>query len=351
MSLWVKTTHPLICFRIPESLRSHGLRPQSSSRPWDGTISRFSEFADHVLIGNAIAPITAHGAIQAAMGEKESEEYAAALPSKLTVMTPRQLLELGSVWYLPTQTSTPTEPKAKKGRSHEEYVPGEAPQSQAIVMVGDGYCVINKAPQIPVHATVDNVIENVIFQLKTNNDDCHAVPVQRIDVGTSGLLVVATNRAFAAYFAQLLRRKTKQRTIGNRDITRIYKFSQFLNFTLLMKHKNGLLEVYGPRPSSPMIRRGYVKWKTGRNHQIRGQMAQLGFHLVGDELYGGAAPLSNTTQSVALQCYKIGFWEADYVELWDRRKRRHTTQGVRSERWAEIVLDQAWWAPMLGEKQ
>jgi 23S rRNA-/tRNA-specific pseudouridylate synthase len=73
-----------------------------------------------------------------------------------------------------------------------------------------GFLVIDKPPLVPVHATVDNAVENVVYQIQ------HApLPplryvstTHRVDINTSGLLVVATTKSFAAYFATLLRRKT-----------------------------------------------------------------------------------------------------------------------------------------------
>eukprot|EP00536_Pseudo-nitzschia_multiseries_P006723 jgi/Psemu1/15935/gm1.15935_g len=110
---------------------------------------------------------------------------------------------------------------------------------------GPGYCIIDKPPLIPVHPTIDNAIETVASQLALaledyNNDVAatnataaaaaaaatntqrnetnatteanpsppYLVPVQRIDINTSGLLVLATSPEFAAYFSELLRRKT-----------------------------------------------------------------------------------------------------------------------------------------------
>ena len=107
---------------------------------------------------------------------------------------------------------------------------------------GPGYCIIDKPPIIPVHATVDNAAENVAHQLylalelqekqqdttsfdrEERQDDTtstishsqlpnqeestYLAPVQRLDVNTSGLMVMATSPEFAAYFSQLLRHKT-----------------------------------------------------------------------------------------------------------------------------------------------
>ncbi|KAL9183116.1 hypothetical protein ACHAXT_004903 [Thalassiosira profunda] len=112
-----------------------------------------------------------------------------------------------------------------------------------------GYLIINKPPNIPVHARVDNLLENVASSVgralwvdqrresMLSNADVEAdegvdattmnrnqtkrksrkqkteqliyvATPQRLDQNTSGLLVVATKKSFAAYFAKLLRTKT-----------------------------------------------------------------------------------------------------------------------------------------------
>jgi 23S rRNA-/tRNA-specific pseudouridylate synthase len=117
-----------------------------------------------------------------------------------------------------------------------------------------GFLVINKPMRVPVHMTVDNCRENVQWCVKEarrrrqqqqqqqrrsniarrtrsnggveagtdgdemddgdNADDvldgCYVSTPQRLDQNTSGLLVVATSKAFANYFAGLLRHKTRR---------------------------------------------------------------------------------------------------------------------------------------------
>lgn len=119
-----------------------------------------------------------------------------------------------------------------------------------------GYIIINKPPNIPVHARVDNLLENVASSIgrmlwlerqayPTNGVDDEDTSVivndeynnhtrrrrkqrkqkveplvyvatpQRLDQNTSGLLVVGTKKTFAAYFAKLLRTKTSGQILEN----------------------------------------------------------------------------------------------------------------------------------------
>lgn len=89
-----------------------------------------------------------------------------------------------------------------------------------------------------------------------------------------------------------------------------------------------------------------VELLTGRTHQIRGQLSQSGFPLVGDALYGGAVPMNPTnadfyygTERLALQCCRLQFRDPDIEG--DRM--------IPSERWNNATLDRAWWSLMLEE--
>ena len=127
--------------------------------------------------------------------------------------------------------------------------------SRGIIVFEDeakGFLVINKPPMVPVHSTVDNAIENVVYQIQhatsisatteqqsqatspstsllssLSKADADNLPAftssrdyvsttHRMDVNTSGLLIVATTKPFAAYFAKLLRYKTEQEVRTNR---------------------------------------------------------------------------------------------------------------------------------------
>ena len=109
-----------------------------------------------------------------------------------------------------------------------------------------GWLVLNKPERVPVHGTVDNDRENVAACVRAallrerrqhreprdghvavdarngNGEDEEEVYVstpQRLDQNTSGLLVVATSKDFARYFAALLRAKTERQLRHNTTIT------------------------------------------------------------------------------------------------------------------------------------
>ena len=152
-------------------------------------------------------------------------------------LSPRHLLELGAVWFLeesaPRDLSQTQKPQrlsldnATRTLQETDYLrihhsPRRFPEvynynwtgwhsepDGLVVARGDGFWIIDKPANIPVHPTVDNSLENVAEQIRnTLQSDAYVTTPQRLDQNTSGLFVVARSKVFAAYFAKLLRTKT-----------------------------------------------------------------------------------------------------------------------------------------------
>jgi 23S rRNA-/tRNA-specific pseudouridylate synthase len=180
-----------------------------------------------------------------------------ALPSNAT-LTAQELVELGSIYHLAASAPRHHSHGAKPERleagcmhtvQHGDYLrihfdprrfpiahegdwmipipqstlaPGEESQpidsdqdGPVILGQGEGWLVVNKPAGLPVHPTVDNRLENVVACLgKANPGWSYFTPPQRLDHNTSGLLVISTNKAFAAYYSHLLRYKTSNAVNG-----------------------------------------------------------------------------------------------------------------------------------------
>lgn len=95
-------------------------------------------------------------------------------------------------------------------------------QKPSAIMYDDkedlGFLVVNKPYGVPSHATVDNGVENVLYQLqkqqqheqqeKTSHSTSSLSLPQRLDIETSGLLLVSTKTEFASYMGKLLQQKS-----------------------------------------------------------------------------------------------------------------------------------------------
>ena len=119
--------------------------------------------------------------------------------------------------------------------------------------------------------------------------------------------------------------------------------------------KTGATGGGGPPVDSGAAAEVEVELLTGRTHQIRGQMAALGFPLVGDVQYGGAMASSSSSaenagfasankERLALQCCELEFLDPDFIT-----NRKGEVRGIPSEegRWNRFRLDRAWWTPLI----
>jgi 23S rRNA pseudouridine1911/1915/1917 synthase len=171
-----------------------------------------------------------------------------------------------------------------------------------IVFQNEDFLVVNKPALLPVHPTVDNSIENLLSLLKKKPPG-PIFSLHRLDVETTGLILFAKSESAMRYFHKLFE---------NRNITKIYK-AVVSTGEIPLGHQRHWME---KKPRSPkkirseehlgfqpielnILRHTHfeaqpgtmivdVELLTGKTHQIRSQLAHMGFPLVGDSMYGGA---------------------------------------------------------------
>ena len=449
-----------------------------------------------------------------------------------TNLNAAQLLALGSVWYLPLSSSIKSsidrfDPQSgskptrlniggwnKTIKSGEYFrihfdprrfidtnlydwgtadgLLNETSDKMGVIVARDdeaGYIIINKPCNIPVHARVDNVLENVASSIgrmlwlerresllaNNMNDDIieeqedevvtvgnhtytrrrrrskqrknkvdplvYVATPQRLDQNTSGLLVVGTKKTFAAYFAKLLRTKTSgQLKLGgsntqyssNCGVHKTYKclvcispqastsmaseVNRLKGYTNeIMKHYlepsirapkrfvetlptdvdtdnveawaecllritnvTAVCTVVGNEPSDTLAKSLWgeygkpdecvgmaelvIELLTGRTHQIRGQLAAMGFPLVGDVQYDGAVPNTSKlykerckgrvesfldSERLALQCCSLEFLDPNHEEPSSDNEKQKKSK--RSQRWNKFRLENAFWSPFISQ--
>jgi 23S rRNA pseudouridine1911/1915/1917 synthase len=172
--------------------------------------------------------------------------------------------------------------------------------SRIVVHNGD-FVVVNKPSGVPVHATVDNACENVLYQLS----DFLGTPLyitQRLDTEVSGLLVLAKTKAFQREFNGLLvERKVKKRYRAL--VTAAPALGRYVHYLESSKRspkavhttegpnsQRCALTVLNVRPIRTVSQFDVeIDLETGRTHQIRAQLSAMGSPIVGDALYGSSS--------------------------------------------------------------
>lgn len=192
-----------------------------------------------------------------------------------------------------------------------------------IIEETEHFIILDKPYKVPVHATVDNSRENVIYQVsKILNHPLYVT--HRLDVETTGVLVLAKTKLFQNAFNFLLQtkqvhKKYKALTIQKPPLGIIRHYIQSGQFT----PKLVSLDPIEGWPLCEMIienvvsktlpngSQGYeseIQLITGRTHQIRAQMTGLVGPLFGDSQYGDD---ENKSYPLGLRAYELKFkWPA-----------------------------------------
>lgn len=168
--------------------------------------------------------------------------------------------------------------------------------------------ILNKQPNIVVHPTkshLDDTIGNgVAYYFKSKNIKKKVRFINRLDMGTSGILVIAKN----SFTHQQLSKQMEEDSIEKMYIAVVKG---------VIEVENGVINApIGKKEDEPMIREVMkdgqhaltkykvierysdatlvqVKIETGRTHQIRVHMKYIGHPIIGDILYNKESDLIN----------------------------------------------------------
>ena len=194
-------------------------------------------------------------------------------------------------------------PKTKEIDYYDNYV----------IENNENFLIINKPSGIPVQSGTKS-FKNIIDIIKSSKylKDSKPYIVHRIDKDTSGILIVAKNRKFAQLFTSLFRIRKIHKTYLAITYGKVSKTINTLKDNLvLFENKKKLLQkaithikVINSKENYSLIELNPI---TGRKHQLRKQLLNLGNPIVGDDKYflNGIKRLKNT--GLMLHAYKIKF--------------------------------------------
>ena len=210
-------------------------------------------------------------------------------------------------------------PKKKEISSYDDY----------ILEDNKNFIVINKPIGIPVQSGTKS-FKNIVDILKNTKYFENSKPfiVHRLDKETSGVLIIAKNRKFAQLFTSLFRIRKIHKTYLALVHGKVKKSIKVMKDDLIYYEKNkkiiqkaiSNLKIIKSNESYSFLELNPI---TGRKHQLRKQLLNIGNPIVGDDKYF----LNNKKKikNLMLHAYKIRFminnvqynFKAKYSEIFE----------------------------------
>lgn len=197
------------------------------------------------------------------------------------------------------------------------------PKQIDIVFQNEDFVVANKPSGIPVHATVDNVRDNLIEFLRVQLG-LKLFITHRLDIATSGLILLAKTTEFQAHFNALLKfgkvvKEYRAVVSPNPGASRIEPGRKLIHYmepsprspkTVGLEPKDGwqrcILNILDVHPVDNGALEILIGLETGRTHQIRAQLAYEKWPIVGDISYGSLIEPAHRNQ-IALTSHRLNF--------------------------------------------
>jgi len=188
-----------------------------------------------------------------------------------------------------------------------------------IVYEDEALLVVNKSPNMVVHPTksyTSGTLSNaVMYHYQSKGEKTIIRLVSRLDMNTSGLLVLAKNQFVHAKISKDMKEETYDKYYVAIVEGAFPKDMTLMDFPIYRDKEEPYRRVVDPRGQQSLTKvqvldekNGYsvllLQLLTGRTHQIRVHLSHLGYPILGDELYDGDLSLLSRQ---ALHAVKLSF--------------------------------------------
>ena len=226
--------------------------------------------------------------------------------------------------------------KPSKSNKIEKYKPSNKEKKNYedfIIEDNENFIVINKPSGIPVQSGTKS-FKNIIDILRETKYFLNSKPyiVHRLDKETSGVMIVAKNREYAQLFTSLFRIRKIHKTYlaitqgrVNRDIKILRdELTFYENDKKIVQKAISYIKTIRSNDRNSFLE---LKPITGRKHQLRKQLYNIGHPIIGDNKYSfNNLEKKQKFKNIMLHAYKIRFminnikynFEAKYSEDFSR---------------------------------
>jgi len=182
-----------------------------------------------------------------------------------------------------------------------------------IIDNNDNFIVINKKSGISVQGgtkSKKNLID--IFSKSEIFTNSKPFPVHRLDKDTSGVFIIAKNRETAQLFTSLFRLRKVHKTYLAICHGELLKTSGEWNSDLIRYENNKPIKenartIYKVLDKNSICSLVQMKPITGRKHQLRKQLYEIGHPIYGDQKYNFGYKFKGINKNLMLHSYQLKF--------------------------------------------
>ncbi|MBE6063125.1 MAG: RluA family pseudouridine synthase [Clostridium butyricum] len=193
-----------------------------------------------------------------------------------------------------------------------------------IIYEDEDILVVNKQPYMVVHPTKSyqsgTLANGVINYFQETNQNCIVRLVSRLDMNTSGLIIIAKNQ----YSHGMLSKEMSSNNVGKRYLAIVHGVIKNDSGTIdkpIYRPEGtefGIMRIIDERGQRSITHYKVVerfkdatlvecKLETGRTHQIRVHLSSIGHAIYGDVLYGDGDNENDLINRQALHAYALDF--------------------------------------------
>tara|TARA_B100000780_G_scaffold270089_1_gene229517 strand:- start:310 stop:1224 length:915 start_codon:yes stop_codon:yes gene_type:complete len=209
--------------------------------------------------------------------------------------------------------------KIKKSEKNliTQYIPSNSEKNKYddfIIENNENFVVINKPAGIAVQSGTKS-FKNIVDTLRKTKyfEDSKPYIVHRLDKETSGILIVAKNREYAQLFTSLFRIRKIHKTylaVAYGEVSTEIKVLEddlvlYENDRKIIQKATSYLKILKSNAEYSLLE---LRPITGRKHQLRKQLYNIGNSIIGDDkYYVKRSEISVKSKNLMLHAYEIKF--------------------------------------------